>query len=426
MTQSLPLPGRAATDSPEKIRFAIVGCGYVADNYMFAARQYPHVELVCAFDIVPAHARRFTAQWGIPAAESRTAFFEALAQDGGCDMILNLTNPEAHYDVSAACLERGFAVYSEKPLAMRFDEVLALADLARARSLILTGAPCNHLGEAAQATRRALTQGRIGKPLLAYAEVDDTLIAAAPVGLWKNASGAPWPAEDEFRVGCTLEHAGYYLTWLVAMFGPITEVTAFAGLLHPGKPVGGDVEGPDFSVAALRFDSGFVARLTCSGIAPRDHALKVFGDAGELRAEDCWFYQTPVSYRRWIRIRRRLMLTPWINRPRLDPPPVATKKGSTVGMDFIRGPVEAIEAARTGRPSRMGLDFCIHVNEVALAIHHAIDTPGVYKVRSTCDAPGAIPSPLDAQTAPGWLDRNLPPLLARVFDNQLFNRGGAS
>lgn len=398
--------------SPVKIRFAVVGCGYVADNYMFAIGQYPHVEVVRAFDILPAHAARFTAHWGIPTVETREAFFAGL----DCDMVLNLTNPDSHYDVSRACLEAGFPVYSEKPLAMTFEDILALAELAREKNLLLTGAPCNHLGEAAQATGRAIAQGRIGKPLLAYAEVDDTLISLAPVRLWKNVSGAPWPEEDEFQVGCTLEHAGYYLTWLIAFFGPITEVTAFASLQNPGKPVGDGVEGPDFSVAVLQFASGFVARLTCSVVAPRDHALKLFGDEGELRAEDCWFYQTPVTYRRWMRIRRRLMLTPWKTRMPLDPPPVATKKGSTVGMDFIRGPIEAITAAREGRPSRVGLDFCIHVNEVALAIHYAARSPGLYKMRTSCVAPAPIPSPLDAVRGLGALDRKVPPLLARFFN----------
>ncbi len=252
--------------------------------------------------------------------------------------------------------------------------------------------------------------------MLAYAEVDDNLIKLAPVKLWKNVSGAPWPERDEFRVGCTLEHAGYYLTWLVACFGPIAEVTAFASLQSPGKPVADGVEGPDFSVAVLRFASGFVARLTCSVVAPRDHALKLFGEEGELRAEDCWFYQTPVSYRRWMRIRRRLMLSPWTNTVPLDPAPVAVKKGSSVGMDFIRGPIEAVTAAREGRPSRVPLDFTIHVNEVALAIHDAAAKPGLYKVRSTCERPAPIPSPLDARTEHGRLDRHVPPLLARLFN----------
>jgi predicted dehydrogenase len=394
-----------------RIRLAIVGCGYVADNYLFSSRQHPDVEIVRAFDIVPAHDARFRAAWGVETVESREAFLDGLA----CDMVLNLTNPGAHYEVSRACLEAGFPVYSEKPLAMRFPDAEALAALAAEKGLTLSGAPCNHLGEAAQAVRRALAQGRIGRPLLAYAEADDDLIAIAPVHLWRNLSGAPWPREDEFEVGCTLEHVGYYLTWLVFFFGPITQVTAFASLQHPGKPTGG-AEGPDFSVATLRFASGLAARVTCSVVAPRDHGLKIFGTEGELLAEDCWFYQTPVSYRRWLRVRRRLMLTPWRNRVPLDPAPVATKKGSAVGMDFIRGPIEAVTAAREGRPSRVATDFVVHVNEAALAIHHAVgEASGTYVMRSTCAAPAPVPSPLDARAEAGVLDRRIPPLLERLF-----------
>jgi predicted dehydrogenase len=395
-----------------RIRFAIVGTGYVADNYMFSLRQYPEAEVVRAFDIVPAHAARFRATWGVETAPTRDAFLAGL----DCDLVLNLTNPGAHFEVSRACLEAGHPVYSEKPLAMDFPQVETLVALAEARGLLLTGAPCNHLGEAAQAVRRALDQGRIGKPLLAYAEADDDLIALAPVHLWKNLSGAPWPREDEFEVGCTLEHVGYYLTWLVFFFGPIAEVTAFAALQHPGKPVEpGAAEGPDFSVATLRFASGVAARVTCSVVAPRDHGLKIFGSEGELFAEDCWFYQTPVSYKRWMRVRRRLMLTPWTNKVPLDPAPVAMKKGSAVGMDFIRGPVEAVTAAREGRPSRVATDFVVHVNEAALAIHHAAGASGTYAMRSTCTPPAPIASPLDAQAAAGLLDRRIPPLLDRLF-----------
>jgi hypothetical protein len=169
-------------------------------------------------------------------------------------------------------------------------------------------------------------------------------------------------------------------------------------------------------VATLKFASGAAARVTCSVVAPRNHGLKIFGTEGELFAEDCWFYQTPVTYRRWMRVRRRLMLTPWTNKVPLDPPAVPVKKGSTVGMDFIRGPVEAVTAAREGRPSRVATDFVVHVNEAALAVHHAVGSrSGTYVMTSTCVPPAPIPSPLAAKTEAGYLDRKLPPLLDRLF-----------
>ena len=64
-----PAPAPVGLRGPTmaRIRFAIVGTGYVADNYMFSARQYPEtVEIVRAFDIVPAHAERFRQDLGHP------------------------------------------------------------------------------------------------------------------------------------------------------------------------------------------------------------------------------------------------------------------------------------------------------------------------------------------------------------------------
>ena len=391
------------------MRFAVIGCGFVADFYMLTIRRRPGISVVRAFDIEPAQAVRFQEYWGVPIAHSLDDFLAGL----DCDLVLNLTNPSAHFEVSLACLNAGFSVYSEKPLGMSFVEIQTLGAVAEAKRLTLASAPCNHLGEAAQATRRALLQKRIGKPLLAYAELDDNLVARAPYQYWRGVSGAPWPYADEFRVGCTLEHAGYYLTWLVFLFGPVEMVTAFASLQNPGKPVGGAVEGPDFSVAILKFRSGMVARLTCSIVATVDRTLRIHGDQGELRVTDAWSYQAKITYRRWTRFRRNFRLSPWINTVPLDAGPVPGKYNPALPMDFVRGPIEVVDASRGGRRSRLPLDFCIHVNELALAISHA--TSGTYKVQSTCVAPDALPSRYDDDISTGFLDRAIPAVMDRLF-----------
>ena len=65
-------------------------------------------------------------------------------------MVLNLTNPRAHYEVSQAALLAGKHVYSEKPLAMTMTEATELVDARRERGLRLASAPCSVLGETAQ------------------------------------------------------------------------------------------------------------------------------------------------------------------------------------------------------------------------------------------------------------------------------------
>ena len=83
--------------------------------------------------------------------------------------------------------------------------------------------------QAAQTAWGAIRAGRIGRPRVAYAELDDDFLPAAPWRSWRSESGAPWPAADEFRTGCTLEHAGYHLGPLMAMFGPVRRIVSGSG-----------------------------------------------------------------------------------------------------------------------------------------------------------------------------------------------------
>jgi len=250
----------------QKTRIAIVGCGFVADYYVKTLPGHPQLELVGVMDRIQERADKFSAYHSVPAYKS----FDELLKDDRVDIVLNLTNPRSHYEVSKACLLAGKHVYSEKPLAMDFFEAEELVKLAEARGLQISSAPCSLLGETAQTLWKALRENQVGKVRVVYAEMDDGLVHKMPYKQWVSESGTPWPYKDEFEVGCTLEHAGYYVAWLVAFFGPATSVTAFSSCLIPDKEtdVPLDVNAPDFSVACIQFASGVVARLTCGIIAP--------------------------------------------------------------------------------------------------------------------------------------------------------------
>jgi predicted dehydrogenase len=345
---------------------AVIGCGFVADYYLATLADHPGLRVVAAMDIVPARADRFGAFWKTPVHYD----LAGLMAGAPFDMVLNLTNPDAHFEVSRYFLEAGKHVYSEKPFTMRLEDGQALSALADARGVRIAAAPCNHLSEAVQAMKREIDGGRIGRPLLAYAEMDDDLVGRSTYRQWRSVSGAPWPYEDEFEVGVTLEHVGYSLAPLMAMFGPVARVTSVASLLYPGKPtLPGKAEGPDFSMACLEFESGLVARVTCTNIGPRDHSIEVIGEDGVIRAEDSWHYSTPVTSRRYMRIRNRFMLTPWRTRTRQIPCGPRSKTRGAGSMDFARGPAELANAILEGRPSLMPIDFALHVNEVSLALH---------------------------------------------------------
>ena len=375
-----PEPMESPDSGALAMKIGLVGCGFVADLYMRSLEAHPELELVCAADRNPARAEAFAAHWSVPTVDS----VDALLADASISLIVNLTNPSEHYTVNRQCLEAGRHVYCEKPLAMDFEQARELVDLAASRGLQLSGAPCSLLSESAQTLWKAIRDQRVGPIRLVYAEMDDDFVPKAPVHKWHSESGAPWPWKDEYEVGCTLEHAGYYLTWLAAFFGPAQSVTAFSSIQVPDKGQGAlDVQTPDFSVACIQFPNNVVCRLTCSIVAPHDHRLTVVGDEGVLTLEDCWFNRAPIRLRkRWV-IRRKMLLAPLARKLLLKNPTAGqTSRRGAAAMDFALGIAELAQAIETGRAPLLNAEFSLHVTELALAIQAAGDQGGRYELQT--------------------------------------------
>ena len=267
-------------------KIAFVGTGFVADYYMTTLVNHPKLSLAGVWD---RNADRL-AQFGAFHNVHMYADLVALLADAETNIIVNLTTPESHYDINRAALEAGKNVYCEKPLAMQVDEAEMLIQLAEEKNLTLCAAPANALSDAFEAVATLLGAGKIDQPRLVYAEMEDGPVFRANWQDWRSYSGAPWPGVHEFEIGCTLEHAGYGLSWLVRLFGPVVHLAAFSALTFPDKGPGTDnlEQGPDFSVGCLTFESGVVARITCGLAAARDRSLSVMGDGGTLVLRDLW------------------------------------------------------------------------------------------------------------------------------------------
>lgn len=367
---------------------AIIGCGFVADLYMRSLATFPEIKVIGVYDKDAARLKSFCDYWTVPPSAGIAELFRSLPDE---TLILNLTNPGAHHKVSLACLTEGFHVYSEKPLATDMKDARELHGLAQKNGLMLASAPCSFLGEAAQTLGAALRSGMAGTPRLIYAELDDGFIPQAPYGNWHSESGAPWPHDDEFRVGCTLEHAGYYLSWLIALFGSVKTVVAASANLIPDKVADGK-SAPDFSVATLFFEAGPTARLTCSIVAPHNHQIQVIGDKGVITVKKAWDNSAAVRFHRRFTIRRKLLEHPIGRRFRLrgKTHPKVRRTGAA-SMNFALGPVELLAAIRDKRPSRMSADFALHLNEVTLAIQNAGDSTGAQKMQTRCSRAEPMP-----------------------------------
>lgn len=372
-----------------------VGCGYAGDIYIQSLKKYPYLKLIAVTDRDQKRLAQFAAYYSVKTYPT----VEELLADSSIEVVVNLTNPSSHFEVSKACLEAGKHVYSEKPMTMDFVEAQTLVELANEKGLYFSSAPCSVLGETAQTLWRALSNNEIGKVLVVYAEIDDGPIHLREPHLWRSASGAPSPYRDEFEVGCTLEHAAYYLTWFAAFFGPAKTVTTFSACLWPDKQLVPEeplyVTTPDLSVACITYESGVVVRLTNSMLAPHNHSVQIVGDKGVLTVDDCWNYFSPVYRDKYSKLRLQInrfpilktcpFLKTWFaSRPRVYPPikKVSWKKRyARYRHDYARGIAELAWAITEQRRSRLPADFCLHVNELVLAIQNATEVP--YQVRTT-------------------------------------------
>jgi predicted dehydrogenase len=85
----------------------------------------------------------------------------------GVELVLNLTTPDAHVEVTSAAIAAGKHVWSEKPLGLDRDASAALLDQARTAGVRVGSAPDTLLGPGFQSAKRAIAAGIIGQPLFA-------------------------------------------------------------------------------------------------------------------------------------------------------------------------------------------------------------------------------------------------------------------
>ncbi|MDR1061276.1 MAG: Gfo/Idh/MocA family oxidoreductase [Clostridiales bacterium] len=278
----------------KRVKVAMIGVGAISGIYLKNIRDmFRNIELVGVCDLVRERAEKAAAEYGVPRVYGD--MHEAFA-DSQPEIILNLTRPYEHYDVSMAALKAGKHVYSEKPLAATLAEGLSLAAEAEKRGLLLGGAPDTFLGAGIQTCRRLIDDGYIGEPL-----------GGAAFMICRGHE--TWHPDPEFYYkhggGPMLDMGPYYLTALVNLLGRVSEVTgaakaSFAKRRITSQPKYGDVidvDVPTWANGILQFDSGAIATIftTFDVYYASQARLEIYGSRGTLVAPDPNTFGGPVS-----------------------------------------------------------------------------------------------------------------------------------
>jgi predicted dehydrogenase len=369
----------------EALRAGIVGCGNISDTYLSRARDFAAIEVVACADLDAGLARTQAEKYGVRALAPE----ELLAEDA-IELVINLTPPLAHAEISSNALAAGKHVYSEKPLGVTLAEARALVAQAKGSGRRVGCAPDTFLGGGHQLSRELLDQGVIGRPIAGTARVMTRGMEA-------------WHPNPSFFFkrggGPVLDVGPYYATALVNLLGPVEAVAAMAGCGFEERVVGSEarrgeriaVEVATHVEGVLRFVSGTLVSFTATwDVHPVErYRLELFGTEGTMRMPDPNFFGGEVllshdglkwdrqdsSQRPYARPNRKL------------------RTGAMVADYRIIGVVDMAEAIRESRPQRAPEGLALHVLEVLEGLGRAALEHREVAIESRCERPAPLREP---------------------------------
>ena len=255
-----------SSDIRRKYRFAILGCGMIANIHAAAIRSLPDAELIGAADAFPAAAQRFCEKYGIHAYESE----EAMLNDANVDVVCICTPSHCHAPSAIRALQHGKHVALEKPMALntaQADEVIAEC---KKNDRLLTVISQLRFCEDIQKVKSLLAHNAFGK----------IVMCNLSMRYWRDESyfsSSSWRGRLEFEGGGALMNQGIHgIDLMQYILGEPEVLKGQIATLHHS------VEVEDTAVAVFRFANGALGTLqgsTCTnpGFARK---LEIHGDKG--------------------------------------------------------------------------------------------------------------------------------------------------
>ncbi|KHK95893.1 oxidoreductase [Microbacterium mangrovi] len=364
-----------------------IGTGVISNTYLENLGSFPDVKVHILGDLNTEVAASQADKHGI--AQSGTVD-EVLAHPD-VEIVVNLTIPKVHAEVSSNIIAAGKHVWSEKPIATTLADARALLDQADAAGLRVGIAPDTVLGPGIQTARRALLRGDIGVPIGAQ-----TVMENVGPDIWH-----PSP-EFLFAVGAgpLFDMGPYYLTMLANLFGPIAAVSAVGSrsratrTIQQGPRAGTEfpVEVPTHVLAAARFDSGAVSQSVFSFDSPfaRMGYVEITGTEGTMLVPDPNMFVGDVKI---------------VGKPTVDTLMAASEPEwhtlEPVGVEAGRGlgVLDMARAIRTGVPHIATGELGYHVLDAMVAIEGAVESGESVAIESTVADIPLVPEDRDPREA---------------------------
>ncbi|MCG3189370.1 MAG: Inositol 2-dehydrogenase/D-chiro-inositol 3-dehydrogenase [Burkholderiaceae bacterium] len=256
--------------SDRKLRFALAGCGRIAVNHFEAIKAHAaRCELVDVCDIDAAALQAAVERTG---ARGHASLASLLAHTSADCVVL--TTPSGLHPAQVIEVARsGRDVMTEKPMATRWGDGLAMVRACDEAGVRLFVVKQNRRNRTLQLLKRAVTQGRFGRIYMVTVNV----FWSRPQSYYDSAA---WRGTWEFDGGAFMNQASHYIDLLDWIVGPVQSVMAYTGTLAR------NIEVEDTGVAALKWRNGAMGTVNVTMLTyPKnlEGSITVLGERGSAR-----------------------------------------------------------------------------------------------------------------------------------------------
>lgn len=364
-----------------KLGVGVIGCGNISAAYFRLAPLFRGIEMRACADIDMKAAEARAREFGL-----RAQTVDDLLAAGDIDIVVNLTIPAVHYEVSRKVLDAGRHVYSEKPFVLSVREGLDLKKRAEKKGLRVGSAPDTFLGGAHQLVRNLIDTGKLGR------------ITSGTCFVMSHGMEHWHPNPDFFfqpGAGPVLDIGPYYVTNLIQLIGPVRRVAAFATtpakertiLSKPRKGQRIPVNTPTTIHGMLEFENGAVVTLDTSwDVWAHGHApMELYGEAGTVFVPDPNFFGGTVSYTKAGKAVKAL--------PKWDHPFAVENEKHAHGMMAnyrTAGLADMALAIVEERPHRCSMELALHAVDVMTGLLRSGETGKFVAMQTSCERPAAL------------------------------------
>lgn len=253
-----------------KVRFALVGCGRISKSHIDALVKHADTaELVDVCDTDPEALAAAAEATGARPHRLLSDLLKTTAADAVILTTPSGLHPLQAIEVAAA----GRHVVSEKPMATRYEDGLAMVRACDGAGVRLFVVKQNRRNATLQLLKRAVSENRFGRIYM----VNVNVFWTRPQAYY---DAAPWRGTWEYDGGALMNQASHYVDLLDWLVGPLESVQAYTATLERR------IQAEDTAAVALRWRSGALGSMNVTMLTyPKnlEGSITILGEKGSVR-----------------------------------------------------------------------------------------------------------------------------------------------